>query len=190
MNKKEETQFFIRNLIRGLVWLTVLVVVYIFVKDRLDPDYLIWLRPVYDHPNAVYAIFAVSEILIGIIPPEIFMMWAASSNDIYAYAYSIALLSTISYLAGFIGYWIGIYFNTSKYYRFLKRRFLGKYEKYLNKFGGFLIIVAAVTPLPFSGIAMLMGSVRFSLKKYLLFSSLRFIRFTAYSFVIWEAHGL
>lgn len=190
MKKREEsTVFFIKNLLKGLLWLAILVTAYILLKDRIDPSYLDWLKPIYEYPELVYLIFAVSEILIGMIPPEVFMIWAASDNIISKYIYIVFLLSAISYAAGVIGYWIGIYFNQAKYYRFLKRKFFGKYEKYLNRFGGFLIIVAAMTPVPFSGVAMLVGSIRYSFKKYLLFSSTRFLRFAAYAYVIWQAHA-
>lgn len=190
MSRKEETSFFLRNLFRGIIWLTVLVVAYILIKRNVEIDYINVIQPLWDKPVLIYGIFTASEILIGIIPPEIFMMLSAERNILTDYVSSIIILSFISYLAGFAGYWIGIYFNHTKYYRFLKRRFFGKYEKYLNKFGVFLIIVASLTPLPFSGIAMLVGSVRYPMKKYLIYSSFRFLRFAAYSYIIWQAHSL
>ncbi len=188
-NKREETRFFIRNLLRGLLWLSILVGGYIIFKKTVDFDYISWLKPIWDHPYLVYSIFTISEIVIGLIPPEIFMIISAERNIVSEYVISIAVLSGISYTAGFIAYWIGIYFNHTVYFRYLKRKYFGKYEKYLNKFGMFLVIVASLTPLPFSGIAMLIGSVRFPIKKYLLFSLFRFPRFIIYSYIIWQAHS-
>ena len=190
MSRKEETQFFVRNLLRGLLWLSVLVGIYLLIKNVIKPDYEEWLEPLYAHPVLVYMVFTSSEILIGIIPPEIFMIISAEENVLSQYITSIIIYSTISYIAGFIGYWIGRYFNHTKYYRFLKRRYFGKYEKYFNKFGVFLIIVASLTPLPFSGIAMLVGSVKYPVKNYMIYSSFRFLRFAAYSYIIWQAHSL
>lgn len=188
--KREETIFLVRNLLKGFLWLTIIVVAYVYLKERVDPENLEWIRPFYEKPILVYIIFIISEILIGIIPPEMFMIWASRLDNINIYMYSILILSTISFVAGIIGYWIGRFFNRTRYYRLLKRRIFGRYEKYLIKFGGFLIIVAALTPLPFSGIAMLVGSIRYSFKKYLYFSAFRFLRFAAYSYVIWQAHTL
>jgi membrane protein YqaA with SNARE-associated domain len=188
--KREETVFFVRNLLKGLLLLTVIVVSFVFLKDRVDPENLEWIKPLYERPIIVYFIFIISEVLIGLIPPEFFMIWASRHDDVNLYIYSVFILAIISYLAGIIGYWIGRYFNSTRYYRLLKRRFIGKYEKYLFKFGGFLIIVASLTPLPFSGIAMLVGSIRYSFRKYLYFSAFRFLRFIAYSYVIWQAHTL
>lgn len=188
--KREETIFLIKNLLKGFLWLAIIVAAYLFLKDKIDIDSIEWLKPIYDKPFLIYFIFIISEILVGIFPPEMFMIWATRLNLINEYIFSIFILTVISYAAGIIGYWIGRYFNTARYYRLLKRRFFGQYEKYLIRFGGFLIIVAALTPLPFSGIAMLVGSIRYSFKKYLYFSAFRFLRFIAYSYVIWQAHKL
>lgn len=188
--RKEETIFFIRNLAKGLLWLAAIVAAYIFLKNRIDPDYLEWVRPFNENPALLYLVFSISEVMIGIIPPEIFMIWALRNNDIQEYVYYIAILTAITYAAGVVGYWIGRYFNTSRYYRLLKRRLIGRYEKYLYKFGGFLIIVASLTPIPFSGVAMLVGSIRYSFTRYLMYSSSRILRFVAYSYVMWEAHSL
>ncbi|MEM7297925.1 MAG: VTT domain-containing protein, partial [Bacteroidota bacterium] len=96
----------------------------------------------------------------------------------------------ISYVAGIIGFGIGAYLKNTRFYRIMKYRVFGKFEIHLNNYGGFLVIVAALTPLPFSGIAMLVGSVHYSFRKYLWFSLFRFARFLAYSIIIWEANIL
>jgi len=92
----------------------------------------------------------------------------------------------ISYSAGVLGYWFGAYLNGTRVYTFVKKRIFGKFEKHFHTYGGFLVIVAAVTPIPFSGICMLVGSVRYPLKKFLLFAMARFLRFALYAAIIWQ----
>lgn len=184
------TKFLVRNLLKGFLWLIAVIVLFVWAKNELGADYFKWLEPVYEKPYAIYSIFLGSEILIGIIPPELFMIWASRNGIISDYVWNIVLLASISYAAGMIGHRIGTYLNTSKFYRLLKRNFFGKYEKYINDFGGFIIIVAALTPVPFSGIAMLMGSLHYPFKRYLLFALFRFLRFGVYAAIIWEAHLL
>lgn len=179
-----------KNLLKGFAWLAVLIVAFVWAKHELGDDYITWLQPIYDKPVAVFSIFLTSEILIGIIPPELFMIWATQNGILSDYVWNIALLASVSYMAGFIGHRIGTYLNQSKFYRLMKRNFFGKYERYINDFGGFIIIVAALTPVPFSGIAMMMGSLRYPLKRYLLFALFRFVRFGVYAFIIWEANVL
>lgn len=187
---REKFQFFFRHLARGLLWLGILIGGFILFKKYVSIDYLDWLKPVYERPLVVYAIYSASELLFGIIPPEIFMMWALRDGNVGVYAQHILLLSVISYAAGVIGFLIGRYLQHTQFFNIFKNKVFGKYEKYLYRFGAFIIIVASVTPLPFSGVSMLIGSVEFPYKKYLLFALTRFLRFAAYSFIIWEANML
>ncbi|WP_277479204.1 VTT domain-containing protein [Catalinimonas alkaloidigena] len=156
----------------------------------MDVDYLLWLKPIYDEPYLVYAIYTVSEVLFGIIPPEIFMIWGLRSSNLNTYIEVVILLTLISFLAGVIGFLIGKYLEHTQFFKLFKKKVFGKYEKYLYHYGAFIIIVAALTPLPFSGVSMLVGSVEFPLRKYAIFAQARFIRFLVYSYVIWEVNML
>ena len=118
------------------------------------------------------------------------MIWALRNGNITEYAVLIFFLAIMSYIAGLIGYFFGRYLNTTILYRFIRRKFLRKLERRLNTYGLYLIIVAALTPLPFSGVSMLIGSVKYPLKKYILFSLLRFARFAVYSWFIWEVNTI
>ncbi|WPP50254.1 YqaA family protein [Catalinimonas niigatensis] len=187
---KEKFIFLARNLARGLLWLSLLVGGFFLFKKYVDINYLEWLKPVYEKPLLVYAIYSLSEVLFGIIPPEIFMMWGLRSGKMTDYATIVILLAIISYLAGCIGFLIGRYLENTQFFKIFKNKVFGKYEKYLFHFGSFIIIVAALTPLPFSGVSMLVGSVEFPPRKYLLFALSRFLRFFVYAYVIWEVNAL
>lgn len=180
-------QFFMRNFLKGLIWLIVIVAIFIGLKKLKIFDFESFLLPFYEKPVIIYLIFLISEVLIGIIPPEFFMIWATHYKKFLIYFSIILLLATISYIAGIIGYYIGRYLNTTLFFRYIKRRFLKKLDKYLNEFGMYLIILSAMTPFPFSGTSMLIGSSGFSFKKYLVFSLSRYIRFIIYSIFVWEA---
>lgn len=186
----DKQKFLIRNLARGLMWLTAIVVLYVVARKYFNFSMEAVLGPVYDNPVLVYSIFLSSEVIFGIIPPEFFMIWSLRAGIVSLYIKNVISLALISYLAGAIGFFIGQYLNNTQFYKQTKKRVFGKFEKHLNNYGGFLVIVAALTPIPFSGIAMLVGSVKYSFRKYLLFSLFRFVRFTAYSIVIWEANIL
>lgn len=186
----ERTRFFLRNLLRGLVWLAVIVGGYFYLKANYDFSMENAMGGVYDRPLIVYLIFLVSECVFGIIPPELFMIWALRNELILSYILNVAALSVISYFAGLIGYYLGSHFGNTRLYRTLRRNYLKKFEKYFSRFGGFLVIVAALTPIPFSGICMLMGAVKYPYRRFLLFSMSRFIRFGVYALIVWEANVL
>ncbi len=183
-------KFLINNLLKGLLWLIIIVLGYAFLRQNYDFTLESILGPVYHQPAIVYIIFMASEVIFGIIPPEFFMIWSLRSEVLVNYVNNIVALATISYSAGIIGFGIGAYLKNTQFYEQMKKRVFGKFEKHLNNYGGFLVVVAALTPLPFSGIAMLVGSIHYSFRKYLWFSMTRFIRFIAYGIVVWEANIL
>lgn len=186
----DRRRFLLRNLLRGFTWLVVIVGGYFYARNNLNFTLESVLGPVYEQPTIVYLMFLSSEVIFGIIPPEFFMIWSLRAEVLSTYIDNIVALSIISYAAGVIGFLIGQYLNRTAFFVVMKRRVFGKYIKHLNHYGGFLVIVAAITPLPFSGIAMLVGSVKYSFRKYLYFSLFRFARFLAYSIIIWEANIL
>jgi membrane protein YqaA with SNARE-associated domain len=185
-----KSTFLIRNLLRGLVWLALIIGAFLFIKNKVDINYLAWLKPIYENTFIIFLIYFTSELVIGIIPPEIFMIWALRNGSIAEYMILILILAVISYLAGLAGYFFGRYLHTTLVYRFIRRKFLTKMERKLNIYGLYIIIVAALTPLPFSGVSMLVGSVKYPLRKYILYSLTRFIRFAVYSWFIWEANTI
>ena len=186
----DKNKFLLRNLAKGLGWLAVIVFGYLFLRKNYDFTLESVLGPMYDQPTIIYLIFLASETIFGIIPPEFFMIWSLRSGLLSNYVNNIVALSSISYISGVIGFGIGAYLKNTQFYRQMKKRVFGRFEKHLNNYGGFLVVVAALTPLPFSGIAMLVGSVHYSFKKYLWISLFRFVRFIAYGIIIWEANIL
>lgn len=191
MNIGEKYRFLIRNIIHGFIWLAVIVFLFIFLSNHFEElNFKEYLRPLYDQPLLMYVIFSGSELLFGVIPPELFMIWALDYNSIFIYTEIIVLLTVISYLAGFCGYVFGKYLSYTVLFRFLRKRYFKKYEAYLNLYGSFLIIVAALTPIPFSAVCMVVGSSRFPTYKFLLFSSFRIFRFAVYGFIIWQFQGI
>ncbi|MFK7951199.1 MAG: VTT domain-containing protein [Ekhidna sp.] len=183
-------KFLIRNLLKGFIWFALIIAIYFFLRNNYDFSLESILGPVYEQPTIVYLIFLGSEIIFGIIPPEFFMIWALRTGELASFINNVIALSVISYLAGVAGFLIGEYLNNTQLYKQMQKRVFGKFEEHLNNYGGFLVIVAALTPVPFSGIAMLVGSVHYSFRKYLLFSLFRFLRFFVYAIIIWEANIL
>lgn len=186
----ERTQFFLKNLFRGFVWLAVIVGGYFYLKNNYNFSLEEVLGPFYERPTIIFSIFLGSEVIFGLIPPELFMIWALRHELLDLYIQNVIALALISYFAGVIGYYIGSKFSTTRLYRILQKNYLEKFEKHFNRFGGFLVIVAALTPLPFSGICMLMGAVKYPFRRFLFISMTRFIRFVVYAIIIWEANIL
>ena len=176
------SRFVLKNLFKGLLILAVIVVGYVILQQTTDFD--AFMEHIGQWPLIVYSVFIFSEVVFGIIPPELFMIWSIKSGAFESYTLNIALLAMISYASGILGYFIGGWLKR-KLPQFFDHYIL-KYKRTLNRFGGLLIFVSAVTPVPFSAICMLVGSTNFPFGKFLLIASTRFARFALYSFTIYQ----
>ena len=63
---------------------------------------------------------------------------------------------------------------------------MSKHIKNTEKWGGFLIVVGALLPIPFSMTSIAAGIINYSFRLYLLFGLLRFVRFYGYALVIFK----
>lgn len=184
----EKSSFLLKNLVRGFLILGLFVIAFILFKKYDIADYLTWLEPLYSRPLLVFLVYTLSEIFFGLIAPEIFMAWGLSFEDNLTYAGIIGLLMVISYGAGWLNYWIGRKFRQVPIVRLFLQKRMKKYVGYLSRFGGFLLIVAATTPLPYGSICLLVGSANFNHRKFLLFTLTRLLRFTVYGYLVWAAN--
>lgn len=138
------------------------------------------ILPVY----GVLAFFFASESLLGLVPPEIFIAWAAKMDYPWLYLSGLAFLS---YFGGLVSYYIGLIITkTPKVHRYLEVK-MAKQLKNSKKWGGFLIVVGALLPLPFSVSCMAAGIIKFPFKAVALYGTLRFVRFLIYGLVIFHA---
>ncbi|MBE0641237.1 MAG: VTT domain-containing protein [Bacteroidales bacterium] len=182
--QKERILFLLRNLMAGLLWLGGIILIFWLSRHFLGLDFQHLINQHADEPLFVFGTFLVSEVVFGIIPPEIFMVWAAGSEDLAPYPVLMLMLASISYFSGISGYLIGHRLHPTRFYRWLDRRILGKYLPVLKRYGSFLIIVAALTPIPFSAICMLVGAIEYPFRKFLAYASFRILRFTLYAWVM------
>ena len=180
--------FFFKNFIRGLLFFAIALGFYKVSFSYLDLSSL-KNQISFDYPSFfVFTLFFMSEVILGIIPPELFMIWAISSKPIGSYLFYVITFSFLSYIAGFTAFLFGKYLHNTWLYEFMKKNIIGKYERKISAFGWLVIVVAAITPLPFSATCAVVGAVGFDRKKYLFYSSARFLRYAIYGFFIWLAH--
>ncbi|MFY0675558.1 MAG: VTT domain-containing protein [Bacteroidia bacterium] len=188
-NSKVETsgryQFLLRNVFKGLLVLAVFILVFILFRKFAGANYIEWFNQL--SPALVFTVYTFSEILFGIITPEIFMAWGIEQGDWKTYVRILTGLTLISYAAGYMNYWVGRLFRSVTIVRWFLMKRMKKYSAYLNRFGGFLIIVASTTPLPFAAICLLVGSTNYSHKKFVMYSLFRLARYAIYGFLVWKA---
>lgn len=191
MKKFPRLRFLFINLGKGLIWFTLIAAAYILFMELVyknNPE--VWLERLYSKPLQIYAIYFVSEFLMGIIPPEFFMIWALHKSDTLHYIFNVSLFAVVSVIAGYSMFLLGKYLQRRLYFRFLQRKFFRQFMPQVRKYGLFLLVVAAVTPLPYSATSLVVGSSGYSNKMYLLAATTRILRFAVYGYIIYQTHNL
>ncbi|MDT0551952.1 YqaA family protein [Urechidicola vernalis] len=134
-------------------------------------------------PAVILGVFFVSESFLGLVPPEIFIAWAGKSSHPMLY---LTLLAILSYTGGIISFFIGKSISKlPSVYNYLEVK-MEKHIKMIRKWGGFLIVVGALLPIPFSITSIAAGIINYKFRNYILFGLLRFVRFYLYALVIFN----
>lgn len=136
---------------------------------------------------AIFSVFFASESILGLIPPDIFIAWTKSTEHPLLY---LAVLAILSYIGGIVAYISGKALLKIPSFREIMEVKMSKHITNMRKWGGLLIAVGAVLPLPFAIASMAAGMIKFSFRSFLIFALLRFLRFIIYGFVIFQALSL
>ena len=174
---------FLRNSIYRSFLLIVIFVLLLLAVNYfvIDIDLLISSIVERYSPSMVFLCFLISESLLGLVPPEIFILW--SSKSAYPELF-LFVLASASYIGGVVSYFIGkriSYFTTiSKYIEFK----IHHYILNLRKWGGFFIIVGALSPIPHSIVSIGSGVIGYKFKYFLFWSLFRYFRFVIYYLLI------
>ena len=143
--QEEETKssFLWKNLLRGLVWFAIILAAYIFASEDIKV-YQKEINEVGDRLPLLLIIFTISEIVFGILPPELFMLIWQSKGVLSEYVINLSYLTVISYAAGVIGFYIGRFFSKTMIYKRIHDRYLKQYDRQLHKYGLYLVLFAHI----------------------------------------------
>ena len=131
----------------------------------------------------VLAVFFISESILGLIPPEIFIAWSDKMPDPILY---LSLLALLSYCGGILSYFMRrASTKIHAVHEYLEVK-MSKHLKNARKWGGFLIVVGAILPVPFAISSMAAGMIKYPFVNFLLFGLVRFLRFYLYALAIFN----
>ncbi|MCL1821853.1 MAG: VTT domain-containing protein, partial [Prolixibacteraceae bacterium] len=189
MAKNQRLWFFLKNIAKGLAGFAVVILIYLLFIEfffKNDPD--AWMEKFYSRPTIIYAIYFASEFFFGIIPPEFFMIWALHKGGTLHYVLNVFFFAVVSYVAGYSMFIIGKLLNKRLYAKLMERKFFGNLFPMVKKYGLFLVIVAAFTPLPYSATSLVVGASGYSQKNFLIAALSRFARYAMYGFIVYQTH--
>ncbi|MFV0553690.1 MAG: hypothetical protein ACK5LR_03190 [Mangrovibacterium sp.] len=181
----EKTTFLIRNLLKAFLYFAILVGLYLLAqKYVIASNKEAWKTYLYARTPLVYLSYVFSEVFFGIVPPEIYMKWALHKQGGLSYWQDVSLFAVISYGAGVLAFYVGRGLKRLLMFRFLSRKALKNLWTPFRKFGSVLIVAAALTPLPWALVAILVGTTDYNIKRYLYFALFRLLRFAVYGYLL------
>jgi membrane protein YqaA with SNARE-associated domain len=157
------------------IYAIIIVAVVLTARNLIDFN-LIYQNIFQNHSKEfIIGIFFISESFLGMIPPDLFVIWSSKFN---APLLLLILLGFLSYMGGAVSYLIGYWFSNRPVIKSYTERVLYRYILFFRKWGGAFIIIAALFPFsPFSLVIMAVSLLRYPFKYYLLFGIARIARF-------------
>lgn len=185
-SRKELRRFITSNLLKGLLWFGLIVLAFVALRNLFD-DYEKVLEGLQGRPFMIYSVFFISEMSLGIIPPEI-IMEIYKGQGLSWFTLHIGIMTVLSYLGGIVAFNIGKLLDKVDVVHKLTARpkFASNIALY-KKYGGILILISAVTPVPFATVSLISGALGFSFRNYMMWASLRVLRFVVYGYLFWLA---
>jgi hypothetical protein len=123
----------------------------------------------------VLPLFFVSESFTGLIPVDLFVIWAQKFEHPLQL---LSLLGLLSYVGAILSYGIGSWISGWPKTREFTERKLDTYIRFVRKWGGSFIVIAALFPFtPFSLVVIALSLLKYPFRLFLLYGLARLIRF-------------
>ncbi|TVR84390.1 MAG: hypothetical protein EA412_00415 [Chitinophagaceae bacterium] len=183
-NRPGLRKFFIRSIFRAIIGFAMVVAVYLVYKFYIAERVKDFVEPLMENVKLVFLIFTISESVVGIIPPEFFLIWALNES-LADYAFFVFLFAFISYLGASFNFLLGKFLHNRRFFKRMTIHAIRRYAPMYNEYGGWVILISSFTPLPFATISLVSGTMGYSYKGFFLFALSRFVRFAIYGAIIW-----
>jgi len=182
--KNDTDNHLIKTFFRTIFSILILIVV-VYLAKRFLTDELVSIGRIFIEKFGLTGLFFdVYFVDTFIVPasPDLFLalLIADGRNQLSG----LILICIASVLGGISGYWIGFKLDNWK----IIQRFVKKYQKQgkfmFHRYGASAVIIAALTPLPFSTICWLAGMFQMEFKKFLIATMFRIPRMILYYYII------
>lgn len=176
---------FIRKNLLKLIASIALILLGFWVFDSFIVDIdsaTAWITRIL-HPTGLISLFVLSETTIGFITPEILIVWA---DETLKPKWMLVLLALLSYGSGLLAYYLGtLWSSVPAVHTYLLEKHAETMSQ-LKRFGALLIIIAALTPLPYPIVCQLSGINKFPFRTFALITTVRFLRFIIYGAILYN----
>ena len=136
----------------------------------------------------VFAIFVISESLLGLLPPDLFILWSKELSNQLQWNpwWLLGLLALLSYIGGMVSYFLGMkIILIPSIHNWCFKKYSTLFVN-LKKWGSFFVVVSALLPIPFAVVMLICGATQYPLKWAAILALFRFVRFFGYALFLFE----
>ncbi|MDC7237459.1 MAG: VTT domain-containing protein [Sphaerochaetaceae bacterium] len=124
-------------------------------------------------------VYLCDTFLVPLTPDVMFPLVASDWNPLQITLF----MGTASFLGGLSGYWLGHLLDRIKIIDRLAQKIMGTHKVLIHKKGAWAVVLAALTPIPYSTICWTAGILKVDFKKVALASLVRFPRMLIYYYL-------
>ncbi len=175
---------FLGDSLKKLIVPVLLIILTLVIIDQFVIDFGIIFHYITESVShtSMLAIFFASESFLGLLPPDVFIAWTAKTAHPM---YWLTLLALLSYAGGIVAYMTGRSLHRIPSVHNYAEVKISRHVKQARKWGGVLIVVGALLPLPFAIASMTAGILKYNFRSYLILGLFRIVRFYLYAAAIY-----
>lgn len=193
-NKRTGLYDFMWQVLKKLLIIVAIIVVvvlignYILKANNIDLNQYLESYIKNSSTFGVLSLFTISESFLGWIPPDLFILWSFHFEQDFLW---MTILGTLSYIGGLAGFGIGkLAYRFPKFQKWLESK-NEIFFKRIQKWGGIVILFAALFPLPFSTTTLAAAMVKYPFKLTAIYGLSRYLRFYIYGYLyIWAGNNI
>ena len=175
-----------QHLARGLIFLFALVAIILILALIFEPQLRTlahWLTDQFGILGIAILVFC-SDLFISPIPPDAALFFVGKSDLHQSWFLYVPLLGLVSTLAGVCGWLIGQRLKHLKIVNKFLASLGDEYHDAIKRFGFWMVVLGALTPLPFSLTCWLAGIFKLPLQSFVVAALFRVPRFVIYYWAI------
>ena len=186
LENPELKKIFRKHLIRGGIFLFILIALIFFLGLSFKPQIesmAEWVSNKFGFIGMGLSVF-IADMILSPIPPDLALYIIGRSHMHNQWLLWVPLLGLVSTAAGFCGWLIGRKLLKLKVFRRVITNFGRENRKSIKRYGFWMVVIGALTPLPFSLTCWLAGIFKLPLETFAVAALFRVPRFVLYYWAI------
>lgn len=186
LDNPELKKLFRKHIIRGTIFLFILIGFIFLLALSLEPqlrEVAEWLRTNFGIWG-LGAIVFFADLIISPIPPDVVLFIISKSSLHQSWFILVPFFGVISTVAGVCGWLIGQRLQHISFVKRFIQYFGDEHRASIQRFGFWMVVLGAVTPLPFSVTCWLAGIFKLPFKTFIVACLCRIPRFLLYYWAI------